>query len=91
MSFYRDEQRALQRRFQTERMADLLEQVIVHREVQEAERAFIESRDLFFLATVDADGQPTCSHKGGDPGLVKVVDPTTLAFPSMAATPSAVS
>ncbi|MDQ2673183.1 MAG: pyridoxamine 5'-phosphate oxidase family protein [Chloroflexota bacterium] len=82
MSFYRDEQRALQRRFQTERMADLLEQVIVHREVQEAERAFIESRDLFFLATVDADGQPTCSHKGGDPGLVKVVDPTTLAFPS---------
>ena len=84
MSFYRDEQRELQRQFQTGRMADLLEQVIVHGEVQEAERAFIESRDMFFLATVDAEGQPTCSYKGGDPGFVRVVDPATLAFPSYA-------
>ena len=49
MSFYHGEQRALQQHFQTERMANLLEEVIVHREVQEAERAFIESR-----ATPDA-------------------------------------
>ena len=82
MTFYRDEQRELQQQFQTGRMADLLEQVIVHSEVQEAERTFIESRDMFFLATVDADGQPTCSYKGGDPGFVKVVDATTIAFPS---------
>jgi predicted pyridoxine 5'-phosphate oxidase superfamily flavin-nucleotide-binding protein len=81
-TFYRDEQRALQARFQTDRMADLLEQVIVHSEVQEAERTFIESRDMFFLATVDGSGQPTCSYKGGDPGFVKVVEPGTIAFPS---------
>ena len=81
-TFYHNEQRALQARFQTRRMADLLEQVIVHTEVQEAERAFIESRDMFFLATVDASGQPTCSYKGGDPGFVKVVEPGTIAFPS---------
>ncbi len=81
-TFYHNEQRALQARFQTGRMADLLEQVIVHTEVQEAERAFIESRDMFFLATVDASGQPTCSYKGGDPGFVKVVEPGTIAFPS---------
>jgi uncharacterized protein len=80
--FYSDEQRALQRRFETEKMADLMQQVIVHAEVQEAERAFIESRDMFFLATVDAAGQPTCSYKGGAPGFVRVVDPATLAFPS---------
>jgi hypothetical protein len=82
MTFYGDEQRALQQRFQTGRMADLLEQVIVHPEIEEAERAFIEARDMFFLATVDGSGQPTCSYKGGDPGFVKVVDPATLAFPS---------
>ena len=82
MTFYGDGQRALQQRFQTGRMADLLEQVIVHPEIQEAERAFIEARDMFFLATVDGSGQPTCSYKGGDPGFVKVVDPATLAFPS---------
>lgn len=82
MTFYRDGQRELQQQFQTERMADLLEQAIVHPEIQEAERTFIESRDMFFLATVDAAGQPTCSYKGGDPGFVKVVDPRTIAFPS---------
>ncbi len=81
-TFYSGEQRALQEQFQTGKMADLLEQVIVLSEVQDAERAFIESRDMFFLASVDADGQPTCSYKGGDPGFLKVVDPGTIAFPS---------
>jgi MmyB-like transcription regulator ligand binding domain len=28
--------------------------------------------DMFFLATGDADGQPQCSYKGGDPGFVRV-------------------
>lgn len=37
---------------------------------------------MFFLATVDADGQPACSYKGGDPGFVTVVDDQTLAFPN---------
>jgi predicted pyridoxine 5'-phosphate oxidase superfamily flavin-nucleotide-binding protein len=80
-AFYTDGQRAMQEEFQTTKMADLLQQVIVHAEVQDAERTFIESRDMFFLATVDAQGQPTCSYKGGDPGFVKVVDPKTVVFP----------
>src|SRR6266511_608800 len=79
--FYTATQRNLQDRFDTRRMADLLTNAIVHTEIQDAERAFIESRDMFFLATVDQSGQPTCSYKGGDPGLVTVVDATTLAFP----------
>ncbi len=79
--FYTATQRDLQDRFDTRRMADLLTDAIVHAEIQEAERAFIESRDMFFLATVDQSGQPTCSYKGGDPGFVTVVDATTLAFP----------
>ena len=81
-TFYTAEQRVLQEQFQTGKLADLLEEAIVHSEVQEAERKFIESRDMFFLATVDGDGQPTCSYKGGDPGFVKVVEPGTIAFPS---------
>lgn len=81
-AFYTAGQRTVQEQFQTTKMADLLHQVIVHAEVQEAERAFIESRDMFFLATVDGQGQPTCSYKGGDPGFVKVVDGKTLVFPS---------
>ena len=37
---------------------------------------------MFFLATVDKSGQPTCSYKGGDQGVVTVVDDRTLAFPN---------
>ena len=44
--------------------------------------AFIEARPFFFLSTVNADGQPTVSHKGGAAGFVRVLDPTTLVFPS---------
>ena len=45
------------------------------------DRAFIERLDLFFLATVNSRGEPSCSYKGGDPGFVRVLDPRTLAFP----------
>ena len=37
---------------------------------------------MFFLATCDADGFPTCSYKGGDPGFVRVLDERTVAFPN---------
>jgi predicted pyridoxine 5'-phosphate oxidase superfamily flavin-nucleotide-binding protein len=37
---------------------------------------------MFFLATADDGGQPSCSYKGGEPGFVRVVDPVTIAFPN---------
>lgn len=74
--------RALQDRFESRKLADLVDQVAVHAEVDDEARAFIESRDMFYLATVDARGFPSCSYKGGDPGFVRVVDNRTLAFPS---------
>lgn len=80
-TFYTPAQRAAQARFQTENLANLLKDAIVHAEITDAERVFIESRDLFFLATVDSAGNPACSYKGGDPGFVRVLDPRTLAFP----------
>lgn len=78
---YHEAQRELQDRFDTRRLADRLETVRVHEAFTEADRAFIESRDLFFLATVSPDGWPSCSYKGGDPGFVQVIDARTLAFP----------
>ena len=50
--------------------------------INERDRDFIEARDMFFIATTDADGHPTCSYKGGEPGFVRVVDERTLAFPN---------
>ena len=78
---YHDGQRALQERFDTTRLADRLAQSATD-QISEAHCAFIEARDLFFIATADADGAPQCSYKGGEPGFVRVLDPTTLAFPS---------
>ena len=78
---YHDGQRALQDRFDTRRLADRLEDVKVHDRFTDDDRQFIERLDMFFLATADAEGQPTCSYKGGDPGFVRVLDDRTLAFP----------
>ena len=77
---YQPTQRDLQDRFDTRRLADRLAEATTD-EIGDAHRAFIEARDLFFIATADADGQPQCSYKGGEPGFVRVLDPRTLAFP----------
>jgi predicted pyridoxine 5'-phosphate oxidase superfamily flavin-nucleotide-binding protein len=79
---YHDGSRQLQDRFATRRLADRLVEVVAHDTFTDADRGFIGSRPLFFLATADADGRPDCSYKGGLPGFVRVVDPRTLAFPS---------
>jgi predicted pyridoxine 5'-phosphate oxidase superfamily flavin-nucleotide-binding protein len=80
--FYPPAARALQDRFDTRRLADRLVEVTVHDRFTPDDRAFIERLDMFFLSTVDAEGQPICSYKGGDPGFVTVVDDRTLAFPN---------
>jgi predicted pyridoxine 5'-phosphate oxidase superfamily flavin-nucleotide-binding protein len=36
---------------------------------------------MFFLSTVDHEGNPTVSYKGGPTGVVKVIDEQTLVFP----------
>ena len=72
----------LQDAFETRKLADRMEEVIIRDEIGEEEQAFIESRVMFFLSTVDHNGQPTVSYKGGAPGFVKVIDNTTIAFPS---------
>lgn len=76
---YGDSHRQLQDRYDSRRLADRLAGVAG--DVVEPYRDFIEARDMFFLATADAAGQPQCSYKGGDPGFVRVLDDTTIAFP----------
>jgi predicted pyridoxine 5'-phosphate oxidase superfamily flavin-nucleotide-binding protein len=78
---FRASHRTLQRRFDSERLADRIEERLLRDHVDADNKAFIERLDMFFLATADADGRPNCSYKGGDPGFVRVLDPKTLAFP----------
>ena len=78
---YGPRHRALQDRFDMRRLADGVEQRVVRTEISAQHREFIESRDMFYLATIDHQGRPTVSYKGGNPGFVRVVDSTTIAFP----------
>ena len=81
MGLYHEGNRELQDRFDTRRLADRIEERIVHDRIDDDDRAFIEARDMFFIATVDEEGRPQCSYKGGDPGFVRVLDGRTIAFP----------
>ena len=74
--------RKLQDEFDTRRMADRLDEAVVHDIIAPHDKAFIERMDMFFLATVDAEGHAQCSYKGGEPGFVRVIDEHTLAFPN---------
>jgi hypothetical protein len=79
---YSDSHRRLQREFDTERLADRIEERLLADHIDADDRLFIERLDMFFLATADSAGRPSCSYKGGDPGFVRVLDERTLVFPS---------
>jgi uncharacterized protein len=74
--------RSWQDRFDTRRLADRIDERLVSDRIDDDDRAFIESRDMFFMSTVDHRGYPTCSYKGGAPGFVRVIDEQTISFPN---------
>lgn len=80
---YGEQHRQWQEQFDGVAMADRVRDLIVTPTIPEEHAGFIGSRDFFFLSTVDHRGFPTCSYKGGQPGFVKILDDTTLAFPSL--------
>lgn len=81
-AFYPTGSRDLQDRFDARRIADRLVEVTLNDQIDDWMRGFLESRDMFFLATTDEHGQPTCSYKGGDPGFLRVLDAKTIAWPN---------
>jgi hypothetical protein len=81
--FYGGGARALQDRFGTRPLADRFGATIVRDHATDEDRAFIEGRDFFMLATVDRDGWPQCSYKGGACGFVRVPDAHRLLFPCL--------
>ena len=45
------------------------------------EQDFIAARDSFYMATISENGWPYVQHRGGEPGFLRVLGPTQLAFP----------
>ena len=79
---YGESHRKLQREFDTEHLANRIEERLFHEHITPDDQAFIERMDMFFLATADREGRPNCSYRGGDPGFIRVLDPQTLVFPN---------
>lgn len=80
--FYGDQHIKMQNHFDTRRLANAVKSNVVTDEILDEHKMFIESRDMFFLSTIDHRGYPTCSYKGGNPGFVKVEDNKTIIFPN---------
>lgn len=78
---YTDKALELQKRFDTTALAAAELQAIVHDALSPADRAFVSRMEMFWLASVDPQGSPTVSFKGGAPGFVKMPDDKTLLFP----------
>ena len=80
--FYTPAQLRLQDEFATRGLADRLIEAIVTEELSTEQTAFIHSRNMFFLSTIDERGFPSASYKGGAPGFVRAPSSSLLVFPS---------
>jgi predicted pyridoxine 5'-phosphate oxidase superfamily flavin-nucleotide-binding protein len=74
--------RALQDAFDSRRIADVLSDFTVHTELNDDDIALIQAQSTVWISTVDSDGWPDVSYKGGGVGFVEVADPTELRIPS---------
>jgi uncharacterized protein len=45
---------------------------------------FVAGMRSFYIATASKDGRPYVQHRGGPPGVLRVIDDTTLAFADFA-------
>jgi len=80
-AMYGDGARALQDEFDSRRLADRLAEVTVHGELDDGDIALISEQSTVWVATVDADGWPDVSYKGGEPGFVCAVGRGELQLP----------
>jgi predicted pyridoxine 5'-phosphate oxidase superfamily flavin-nucleotide-binding protein len=80
--FYHDASRRLQRHFGTERLAAHIARRYVLDRLDNTHIAWIRQADAVYVATIDSQGHPECSYKGGLPGFVGVRSARTLEIPS---------
>ena len=79
--FYHQQSRELQDQFGTRPLADRVNELVISEIIDQEAQAFIAARNMFFISTVDDQGRPTVSYKGGPKGFVRVIDNRHIAFP----------
>ena len=73
--------RALQDELGTRRLADTIAAHTVHDLLSDDDVELIGAQSTVWLSTVDVDGWPDVSYKGGAVGFVEVVSPSELRIP----------
>ena len=73
--------RALQDEFDSRRLADRLAGLTLHNALTEEDAELISAQSTVWLATVDQDGWPDVSYKGGNKGFVFIENDTELRLP----------
>ena len=79
--FFTETQRKLQNEFASTELADRILEAAVDNTLSDQQAEFIHTRNMFYLATIDEAGFPSCSYKGGDIGFVRVLNANTIIFP----------
>ena len=79
--FFTATQRKLQHEFASTVLADRIVEAAVDNTLSDQHAEFIQTRNMFYLATIDETGFPSCSYKGGSVGFVRVLNPNTIIFP----------
>ena len=79
--FFTATQRKLQNEFASTELADRILETAVDNTLSDQQAEFIHTRNMFYLATIDETGFPSCSYKGGDIGFVRVLNANTIIFP----------
>ena len=81
-TLYTSAHRRIQDQFKTTALADQIEAAVVESSLSESQAKFIELQSMFFLSTIDENGRPTVSYKGGSPGFVRTLNEKSIVFPS---------
>lgn len=79
--FFTATQRKLQHEFSSTALADRIVEAAVDNTLSDQHVEFIQTRNMFYLATIDETGFPSCSYKGGSVGFVRVLNANTIIFP----------
>ena len=79
--FFTATQRKLQHEFASTALADRIVEAAVDNTLSDQHAEFIQTRNMFYLATIDETGFPSCLYKGGSVGCVRVLNPNTIIFP----------
>lgn len=80
-SIYGPGARSLQEFFDSRRLADRLSELTLHSELTDDDIALVTEQSTAWISTVDAEGWPDVSYKGGAPGFVRVVGRTEVQIP----------